>query len=243
MRSRVRGHHAPSSITADEDKGRVNRQRGGPQLPSDPVRGPGRKPERDDPSHRKPLPRSPRFLRRGNGSIQVAIGRVRRPQPARGGRQRANAPARNSRGWLPKIGGVALSAPTTNTDADGARIFRGKLKTARRRHGQTRHLGDNCAERAMPQPLLETGEQRLLIARHDAVGQETGLGDGGRKEILPGDTPQHPTFCARRNSGGEERSGRTIDRTIAAAGHFMQCAEGQASAAARRWRPQNHCER
>src|ERR1700683_2326856 len=82
----------------------------------------------------------------------------------------------------------------------------------------------------MPQPFLETGEQRLLIARlhiDDAVGQETGLGDGGRKEILPGHTPQHPTCCARRNSGGEERGGRAIDRTIAAAGHFMQCAERQ----------------
>ena len=82
----------------------------------------------------------------------------------------------------------------------------------------------------MPQPFLETGEQRLLIARlhiDDAVGQETGLGDGGRKEILPGDTPQHSTFCARRNSGGEERGGRAIDRAVAAACDLMQCAERQ----------------
>jgi hypothetical protein len=34
-------------------------------------------------------------------------------------------------------------------------------------------------------------------------------------ERMPGDTPQHPTFCARRNSGGEKRSGRAIDRAIA----------------------------
>jgi hypothetical protein len=104
------------------------------------------------------------------------------------------------------------------------------LKTAGRRHGKTRHLGDNCAQRTMPQPFLETGEQRLLIARlhiDDAVGQETGLGDGGRKEILPGHTPQHPAFCARRNSSGKERSGRAIDRTVAASGHFMQSAESQ----------------
>jgi hypothetical protein len=82
----------------------------------------------------------------------------------------------------------------------------------------------------MPQPFLETGQQRRLIASlhiDDAVGQETGLGDGGRKEILPGETPQYPTCCARRNSGGEERSSRAIDRSIAAARHFMQCAEGQ----------------
>src|SRR6202451_305370 len=82
----------------------------------------------------------------------------------------------------------------------------------------------------MPQPFLETGEQRRLIARlhiDDAVGQETGLGDGGRKEILPGDTPQHPASCARRYSGGEERGGRAIDRAVAATGPFMQCAEGQ----------------
>src|SRR5277367_1922874 len=82
----------------------------------------------------------------------------------------------------------------------------------------------------MPQSFFETGKQRLLITRlhiDDAVGQETGLSNGGREEILPGDTPQHPTSCARRNSGGEERRGRAIDRPIAAAGHFMQCAERQ----------------
>ena len=86
----------------------------------------------------------------------------------------ADAPARNSRRRLPEIGGIALSAPTTNSDADSARTFCGKLKTARRRHGQMCHLGDDCAERTMPQPFLETGEQRLIIAClhiDDAVGQ------------------------------------------------------------------------
>jgi hypothetical protein len=45
----------------------------------------------------------------------------------------------------------------------------------------------------MPQSLLETREHRWLSAGvhiDNAVGQEPGLGDGGREEILACDTPE-----------------------------------------------------
>ena len=79
-------------------------------------------------------------------------------------------------------------------------------------------------------PFLETGEHGLLIAGldiDDAVGQETGLGEGGREEILPRDAPQHLAPCARGDAGGEQRRGRAVDGAIAAAGDLMQRAERQ----------------
>jgi len=38
---------------------------------------------------------------------------------------------------------------------------------------------------------------------HDAIGQEPGLGDGRREQILPGDAPQHPASGPRRDARGE----------------------------------------
>ncbi len=58
----------------------------------------------------------------------------------------------------------------------------------------------------MPQSLFEASEDRWLVAGvhvDDAVGQEPGLGDGGREEILTRDAPQDLAPCARSNSRGE----------------------------------------
>jgi hypothetical protein len=44
----------------------------------------------------------------------------------------------------------------------------------------------------MPQSLLEAGEHRWLVTGldvDDAIGQEPGLGDGRREEILARDAP------------------------------------------------------
>ena len=82
----------------------------------------------------------------------------------------------------------------------------------------------------MPQSLLEAGEHRWLVTRfqvEDAIGQETGLRDGGREEILPRDAPQDLTPRARGNSRGEQCRRRTVDRAIAATGDLVQGAERQ----------------
>jgi hypothetical protein len=79
-------------------------------------------------------------------------------------RQRTDAPARDGRCGLAEIGGVLFlcvplhgSAPPScvvgsraaaDGDADSARTFRGKLKTAGGRHGKPRHFGDHRAKPA-----------------------------------------------------------------------------------------------
>ena len=114
--------------------------------------------------------------------------------------------------------------PAAYRDADGTRSFGGKLKTAGRRHREPCNLGDHRAEPAMPQSLLKAREHRWFVTRFhvdDAIGQEAGLGDGRREEVLPRDAPQDLASCAR----GEQRSCRAVDRAIAAAGDLVQGAE------------------
>ena len=80
----------------------------------------------------------------------------------------------------------------------------------------------------MPQSLLKAREHRWFVTRFhvdDAIGQEAGLGDGRREEVLPRDAPQDLASCARGDSRGEQRSCRAVDRAIAAAGDLVQGAE------------------
>ena len=60
-----RQHHPPPSVPAYQYERRLRRRRRVAGLPSDPVRGQGRKEERDDPCHRTPPIRNLRFRRRG----------------------------------------------------------------------------------------------------------------------------------------------------------------------------------
>jgi hypothetical protein len=64
---RLRYSHKRSGRAAPQPEARR-------QYPSQPVRGPGRKEERDDPSHRRPPLRNRRFPRRGTGLIRAAPG-------------------------------------------------------------------------------------------------------------------------------------------------------------------------
>jgi len=84
----------------------------------------------------------------------------------------------------------------------------------------------------MAQSLFKTREDRCLVTRvdiDDAIGQEPGLSDGEREEILPRDTPQDLASRARGNSRGEQRSRRTVDRAIAAAGDLVQGSERESA--------------
>jgi hypothetical protein len=76
--------HPPSPVTADQDERRFRRRRAVAQCPSDPICRPCWKEERDDPWHRKPPLRNQHSHLRDTGSVRAAIGRVRRPAPARG---------------------------------------------------------------------------------------------------------------------------------------------------------------
>jgi hypothetical protein len=94
--------------------------------------------------------------------------------------------------WLPEVGGLGVTAPAADGDPDSAGIFGSELKAAGGRHGEPRDLGDNGTEPAMPQALLETDEDRRLIARLDidhAIGQEPGLREGRGKQVRARDAP------------------------------------------------------
>jgi hypothetical protein len=71
----------------------------------------------------------------------------------------------------------------------------------------------------MPQSLFKAGEDRLLVTRiyvDDTFGLETGLGDGGREEVLACDTPQDLAPPARSDSRREQCGRGTVDRAIVA---------------------------
>ncbi|CAM3089243.1 hypothetical protein SPZE110945_05010 [Sphingomonas zeae] len=82
----------------------------------------------------------------------------------------------------------------------------------------------------MSQPFLHAGEHGLVVARFDidhAVGRQPGLRDRWSEQIGPGDTPQNLTLGAGGDPRTEKRSGGSVDCAIAAAGYFMQRAEGE----------------
>ena len=84
----------------------------------------------------------------------------------------------------------------------------------------------------MPQTLLKARKDRWFVTRvdvDDAIGPETGLGDGGREEILPRDTPQDLAPRARSDSRCEQRGRGTVDRAIAATGDLVQRAERESA--------------
>ena len=85
----------------------------------------------------------------------------------------------------------------------------------------------------MPQPFLEAGEHRLLVAGldvDDPVRSKPGLGDGRREQVLPGDAPQHLALGPGGDAGGEQRGRRAIDGAVAAAGDLVQRPECQPAA-------------
>jgi len=142
-----------------------------------------------------------------------------------------NAPARDGRGRLAEIGGLGLSAPTAQRNADRARAFGGELKATRGGHRQARDFCDHGAKPAMPQAFLATGEHRLFIAAFeidDTVGLQANLRESWSKQVRPGDAPEDLALNAGRNSGREESGRCIIDRTIVAASDLMQRTEGEA---------------
>jgi hypothetical protein len=84
----------------------------------------------------------------------------------------------------------------------------------------------------MPQSLLEAREDRWFVTslRVDhAIGQEPGLGEPRREEILTREAPQDLALRARGDSRGEQRRRRAVDGAIAAAGDFVRRAERQSA--------------
>ncbi len=133
---------------------------------------------------------------------------------------------------MSKVGGFGLAPPPANGDAERARGLGGKLQAARTGHRQARQFGNDGAEAAVPKPFLETGEDSRLVASLDIdhpAGWQTGLGERGREEVLARDTPQDPAARPGGDAGGPQGGRSAVDRTVGAAGDFMQRAERQPS--------------
>ena len=64
---------------------------------------------------------------------------------------------------------------------------------------------------------------------NDTIGQEAGLGDGGREQVVARDTPQDLALRAGSDPRGEQRSRRTINRAIAATSHLVRRAKRQSA--------------
>src|SRR3984893_8747008 len=71
-------------------------------------------------------------------------------------REHGDAPAGGGCRRLAKIGRLCRPPPAADGEADGARVFGGKLKAAGGRHGEPRDLCYDSAEPAVPQAFLET---------------------------------------------------------------------------------------
>lgn len=83
----------------------------------------------------------------------------------------------------------------------------------------------------MTKPLLEAGKHGGFITGldiDDATGQQAGLGERGRKEILPGAAAEHLALGPRCNAGGKKRR-RPVNRPIPSTRNLMQRPERQPS--------------
>jgi hypothetical protein len=84
----------------------------------------------------------------------------------------------------------------------------------------------------VPDPFLEAGQHRLLIAGvdiDDPVGGETDLGQGRHEQVLPRDAPEHLAPGPRSDPSREQGCCGSVDRGIAAACNFVQRAERQSA--------------
>ena len=133
---------------------------------------------------------------------------------------------------MAEICGVPPATPAADGNADSARAFGGKLKPARRRHGQPRDLGDDGAKRAMPQTLLKAGKHTLVVAGfevHYPIGRQSGLGECRSEQVLPDHAPEHPPPCSCGDARGEKCRRRSVEGAVASTSHLMQCSNRQSA--------------
>lgn len=85
----------------------------------------------------------------------------------------------------------------------------------------------------MAQPLLETEKQALLVTGFhvkDAPRGKPRLGKRRRKQVGPGQAPEHLPPGPRGNARGKEHGGRTLDSIVAATADFMKAGKRKPAA-------------
>ncbi len=83
---------------------------------------------------------------------------------------------------------------------------------------------------AVAQTFLKTGEHGffvLCLHIDHPVRRQTGRGEGRRKQILPGQAPQHASPGPRCYPRGKEGRRSIVDCPVPAAGHLMQRSKRQ----------------
>lgn len=144
-----------------------------------------------------------------------------------------DAPSGGSGSRLTEVDGFGLSAPAPQRETDRAASLGAELETPGGGHVESRDFTDNRAETAMPQAFLDTCEHGLVVAGLDidhAIGRQTRLRKRRGEEIGSRDDPENLAFRARRDPGGEERSGRAVHGAVAAASDLMERAERETTA-------------
>ena len=107
------------------------------------------------------------------------------------------------------------------------------MKTAGSGHGQTDQLADDRPKTTERQAFLHRGQNILVFvafAIDDAIRVKSGLCHGRREQVRPRQAPENLSLGARRNSGREQSSGRTVDGARTTAGNLMQRTERKTSA-------------
>lgn len=77
----------------------------------------------------------------------------------------------------------------------------------------------------MTKTLLHTGEDRLVVVSFDiddAIGLESCLREGRRKQVSFSDAPEHLSLCAGSNPSAEKSRRSAVDRAISATSDFVQ---------------------
>ena len=129
---------------------------------------------------------------------------------------------------MTEVGRFRRSPPSSQRDADGAGGFRCKLQPPRCGHRQPHQLGDNGAEPAKTQTLLEIGEHILFPVGFNIdypVVMEPCLGQRRCKQVRPRQTPENVASGSRSDASDKQGSRCSVNCIGSTSGHLMQGAK------------------
>jgi hypothetical protein len=140
-------------------------------------------------------------------------------------RQRRHPPSRHRSGRLAEVGCFRLPTPSPHRYSYRSGRLGREVQPARSSHGKPSNLGDDSAQSAVTQSLLEAPQQRRLVAGfdvEDAVRAKSSLRQCRGEQVRTGNAPQNFAGCPRCDSGREQRCRGAVDGAVAATGDFVQ---------------------
>jgi len=134
---------------------------------------------------------------------------------------------------LAKIGGLHLAPPPPHHQRYRTCLLGRQLQPARSRHGEPNQFANDGAEPAIAEPFLHSGKNIFLsvsLGKDDAIGMQTRLSQGGKKQVGTRHAPEDRPPGARSDTCHEQRWRRAIYRSRPTAGELVNGAVGEASA-------------